>query len=349
MIFASDNWSGVHPAISSRLSEQAGGFAPAYGSSEIDKKVENTFNQLFEREVAVFFVGTGTAANSLALASVNRPGGVTFCQREAHMIEDECGAPEFFTHGARLVPVDGDDGKIHPQNLQSEIARFPPDFIHAGQPMAISITQATEIGTVYLVDEIEEIAAIAKDQGLPLHMDGARFANALVALNLSPAEMTWKAGVDIISFGATKNGCWCAEALVFFDPQMARDLPYIRKRAAQLFSKTRFIASQFDAYLNENLWLDLARHANAMAQRLRQGITRSKNARLGWQTITNEVFCIISRPLACQLQQKGVIFHEWNPPRSKPDLIGDAEILIRLVTSFSTQPGHVDQFIELLG
>jgi len=348
MIFASDNWAGVHPDIAKRLSDEANGFAAAYGASELDKKVEQTFNELFEREVAVYFVGTGTAANSLALASVNRPGGVTFCHREAHMIEDECGAPEFFTHGARLAPVDGENGKIDPQNLKSEIARFPPDFIHAGQPMAISITQATEIGTVYQVAEINALAAIAKDKGLPLHMDGARFANALVALNLTPAEMTWKAGVDIISFGATKNGCWCAEALVFTDPKIAKDLPFIRKRAAQLFSKTRFIASQFEAYLADNLWLKLARHANIMAMRLRQGITTAKHARLGWQTDTNEVFCILDKSLAEQMKQQGAIFHPWNPPRSKQHLLEENEILIRLVTCFATQPDQVDQFIELL-
>ena len=348
MIFASDNWAGVHPAISERLSKEASGYSAAYGSSKLDRKVENQFNQLFEREIAVFFVATGTAANSLALAAVNRPGGVSFCHREAHMLEDECGAPEFFTHGARLAPVDGDNGKIDPVKLKSEIARFPPDFIHAGQPMAISITQATEIGTVYQPDEISEIASIAKTNGLPLHMDGARFANALVALNLSPAEMTWKAGVDIISFGATKNGCWCAEALVFTDPLMAKDLPYIRKRAAQLFSKTRFIASQFDAYLANDLWLELAAHANTAAKRLSEGITHSKNARLAWQTDTNEVFCLLTDSLAETLRKRGAVFHEWNVPRSKPNLIGDHEVLIRLVTSFSSEIEQVDRFVEFL-
>ncbi len=349
MIFASDNWAGVHPAITRRLSDEASGFSAAYGSSELDRHIEQKFNQLFEREVAVFFVATGTAANSLALAAVNRPGGVSFCHREAHMIEDECGAPEFFTHGARLVPVDGENGKIDPQKLESEIARFPPDFVHAGQPMAISITQATEIGTVYQTNEISTISAIAKKHALPLHMDGARFANALVALDLSPAEMTWKLGVDIISFGATKNGCWCAEALVFTEPKMAKDLPFIRKRAAQLFSKTRFVACQFDAYLEDGLWLDLARHANTMADCLRDGITRSERARLAWPTYANEVFCIISQSVEDELTQQGAIFHEWNLPRAEQNIMGDDENLIRLVTSFATKSDQVDRFIDLLG
>ncbi len=349
MIFASDNWAGVHPNIAQRLTEEASGFSAAYGSSELDHKIEQKFNDLFEREVAVFFVATGTAANALALAAVNRPGGVSFCHREAHMIEDECGAPEFFTHGARMAPVDGKNGKIDPQKLESEIARFPPDFVHAGQPMAVSITQATEIGTVYQTHEIAAISTVAKNHGLPLHMDGARFANALVALDLSPAEMTWKVGVDIISFGATKNGCWCAEVLVFTVPKMAQDLPFIRKRAAQLFSKTRFVACQFDAYLTGGLWLDLARHANCMAQRLEQGIVGSRKARLAWQTDANEVFCLLSRTDSNRLQRHGAIFHEWNAPRAKQNLAGDDEILVRLVTSFATELDHVNRFIELLG
>lgn len=349
MIFGSDNWAGAHPVIARRLLDEAGGFSAPYGASELDRLVEQKFNEVFEREVAVFFVGTGTAANSLALAAVNRPGGVSFCHREAHLIEDECGAPEFFTHGARLAPVDGENGKIDPHNLNAEINRFPPGFVHTGQPMAISITQATEIGTLYRPDEIKAIAEIAQHKQLPLHMDGARFANALVALNLSPAELTWKLGVDIVSFGATKNGCWCAEALVFMQPEMARDLPFIRKRAAHLFSKTRFIASQFDAYLTDDLWLVLARHANEMGQRLQNGIQHSQYARLAWLAETNEVFCIMDKDRADRLKQQGAMFYAWNPPHSKQTLLGENEVLLRLVTSFATQKRQVDRFIDILG
>lgn len=349
MNFASDNWAGAHPVIAQHLFEASAGFSAPYGASEQDRKIEQRFSELFEREVAVYFVSTGTAANSLALAAVNRPGGVSFCHREAHMLEDECGAPEFFTHGSRLAPVDGKNGKIDPSNLKAEIQRFPPNFIHAGQPMAISITQSTEIGTVYQPDEIAEIAEIAKHYQLPLHMDGARFANALVALNLSPAEMTWKLGVDIVSFGATKNGCWCAEALVFMNPDMSKDLPFIRKRAAQLFSKSRFIACQFEAYLQNGLWLELAHHANSMAKRLENGIKNSKNARLAWQVEANEVFAVMTKTCSEQLKQKGAIFYEWNPPRAKADLMRQDEVLVRLVTSFATKTDHINQFLENLG
>ncbi len=188
MIFTSDNWAGAHPAISASLSAHSAGYSAAYGAGDLDRKVEQTFNDLFGREVAVFFVGTGTAANSLALSTVNKPGGVSFCHREAHVIADECGAPEFFSHGARLVPVDGAAGKMDPAILEREIRRFPPSNVHGGQPMAITLTQATEAGTVYTADEIRAVSKIAKAHGLPLHMDGARFANALVALDLTPAQ-----------------------------------------------------------------------------------------------------------------------------------------------------------------
>ncbi|WP_404862828.1 threonine aldolase family protein [Georhizobium sp. MAB10] len=348
MIFSSDNWAGVHPRIAEALHRHSNGFAASYGASDLDKEIEAKFNEVFEREVAVFFVGTGTAANSLALASVNRPGGVSFCHREAHVIEDECGAPEFFTHGARLVPVDGGNGKIDPDELRSELKRFPPGFVHAGQPMAISITQATEIGTVYTADEIDAIAEIAKAHALPLHMDGARFANALVELDITPAEMTWKRGVDVLSFGATKNGCWCAEALVFMDPEKARDLPFIRKRAAQLFSKSRFIAAQFHGYFEDDLWLDLARHSNAMAARLQDGLKSSNRARPGWTSQTNEVFAIVRKADAETARAKGAAFYDWTPPRALNGMIAEDEVLTRLVTSFATREEDVDGFLELV-
>ncbi|RYD36120.1 MAG: low specificity L-threonine aldolase, partial [Verrucomicrobiaceae bacterium] len=288
MNFTSDNWAGVHPAINDHLARHATGMAAAYGTSELDRRIERLFSEIFEREVAVFFVGTGTAANSLAMASVNRPGGVVLCHREAHMVKDECGAPEYFTGGARLQTVDGGGGKISPENLRRELKHFRPDFIHAGQAMAVSVTQATEVGTVYSLEEISAISGVCKAHGLPLHMDGARFANALVSLGASPAEMTWKAGVDVLSFGGTKNGCWCAEALVFFDPEASRDLPFIRKRAAQLFSKTRFIAAQFDGYLENGLWLDLARHANGAAGKIAEAVLRCDGIRLAWEPQANE-------------------------------------------------------------
>lgn len=347
MFFASDNWAGAHAKIAERLLKESGGFAAAYGTSDLDKKVEAKFAEIFEREVSVFFVATGTAANSLSLASVQRPGGISFCHSEAHVAEDECGAPDFFS-GARLATVEGTAGKIDPKALATKVARFPQDAVHHGRAAAVTITQATEIGTVYSLAEIDAIAAVCKANGLPLHMDGARFANALVALGASPAEMTWKRGVDILSFGGTKNGCWCAEAIVFFDPEKAKEMHFIRKRAAQLFSKSRFIAAQFDGYFEGGLWLDLARHSNGMADRLRAGIESAPAARLAWPTASNEIFAIISKSAAKVAEDKGAKFYEWPIPESQPDLVNDSETLIRLVTSFATTPADVSGFLTCL-
>lgn len=348
MIFSSDNWAGAHPVIAESLVKAAGGFASAYGTSDLDKKVERTLSEVFERDVAVFFVATGTAANSLALSSVNRPGGHIFCHREAHVNVDECGAPEFFSHGSRLTPVDGPFGKIDPVRLETEIKRFPPGFVHGGQPMAITMTQATEAGTVYSLDEIDTIAHIARKFKLPLHMDGARFANALVTLDVSPAEMTWKRGIELLSFGGTKNGCWCAEALILFDTAKAGQMHYLRKRSGQLFSKSRFIAAQFDAYLEDGLWLDLARHANGMANRLAEGIEASTGARLAWPSGSNELFVILKKDTAKKLEEKGAVFYDWPVPHALAGSIAADEGLYRLVTSFATTKEDVERFIAAL-
>ncbi|KQV66169.1 low specificity L-threonine aldolase [Rhizobium sp. Root1220] len=347
MIFASDNWAGAHRSIAERLLQESTGFAAAYGTSDLDRRIEARFAEIFEREVSVFFVATGTAANSLSLASVQRPGGITFCHSGAHVIEDECGAPDFFS-GARLVPVEGETGKIDPAKLSKKIAGFPENAVQHGRATAVTITQATEVGTAYSLSEIDEISTIARKNNLPLHMDGARFANALVALDASPAEMTWKRGVDILSFGGTKNGCWCAEAIVFFNPEQGKEMPFIRKRAAQLFSKSRFIAAQFDAYFENDLWLDLAGHANGMADRLRAGINASNSARLAWMTPTNEVFAVITKIAAKTAEEKGAKFYEWPVPAAAPELVGANETLIRLVTSFATEAADVDGFLKCL-
>jgi threonine aldolase len=210
------------------------------------------------------------------------------------------------------------------------------------------MTQATEVGSIYSLAEIDEISAIAKEHDLPLHMDGARFANALVHLGATPADMTWKRGVDVLSFGGTKNGCWCAEAIVFFDPAMAKELPFIRKRSAQLFSKSRFIAAQFDAYLQDDLWLGLASHANSMADRLRAGLDASNSARQAWPTTSNEVFAVVPKTTAEAAQEKGAKFYDWLEPHDMPEPVKDGEMLIRLVTSFATEAQDVDAFLEVL-
>jgi threonine aldolase len=348
MHFASDNWAGAHPKIAENLARHATGFAAAYGASDLDKSVEQTFCKLFQRDVAVFFVATGTAANSLSITSMSRPGGIAFAHREAHAIEDECGAPEYLSGGTRLHPVDGEAGRIDPQKLAGAVGQFDPAFVHGGKPVGVSITQSTEIGTVYSLAEIDAIAKICRDHKLPLHMDGARFANALVSLDTTPAEMTWKRGVDLVSFGGTKNGCWCAEALVVLDPSKAGEIPFIRKRAAQLFSKSRFVAAQFQAYFEGDLWLETARHSNAMAARLAGRVAASAKVRLAWKPQANELFAIMARPLVEQLRSQGAVFYPWKTPHSFAGRIADDETLCRFVTSFATTPEEIDRFGALI-
>ena len=340
-MFASDNWSGAHPAVSASLSRHAEGFAAAYGTSDLDRAVEARFDEIFERQVSVWFVATGTAANALAMAAVNRPGGVAFAHAEAHVIDSECGAVEYATHGARLQPVDGPLGRIDPKLLDAEMGRLKPGRVHDGQPSAVTITQGTEVGTHYALDEVRGIADVARVHGVPVHMDGARFANALAATGASPADMTWRAGVDILSFGGTKNGCWCAEALVFFDPAMAGHMGFIRKRSAQLFSKTRFVAAQFEAHLDRGLWLRTAAHANAMAARLRDAF-REAGVRLAWETTTNEVFAYLDEGRSKTLLEAGATHAAWTLPRGAPSTPAQGETLCRFVTSFATTDEHLE-------
>lgn len=348
MNFASDNWAGAHPKIAEALSAQSQGHAPAYGASPLDARVEERLCDIFERKVAVFFVATGTAANSLSFATVARPGGVVFAHAESHVIADECGAPEFLSGGGRLCPVDGALGRMEPDALDAAIHRYPPEFIHAGQPMAVSLTQATEVGTTYSLDQISEIAGICRRHGIPLHMDGARFANALAALDCTPADMTWKSGVDLLSFGGTKNGCWCAEAVIVLNPELGADMHFLRKRAAQLFSKSRFIAAQFDAYLADDLWLQTAAHANSMAANLANHAEQASALRLGWTPDANEVFMIMPKATQQKLSDAGAVFYPWHPPKSLEGKIGKDEVLTRFVTSFATTEAEVDRFGELV-
>ena len=350
MYFSSDNWAGAHPKIVESLTRHSGGFEPAYGNGTLDKKVGKKFSEIFEREVEVFFVGTGTAANSLALTLFNRPGGLSFCHREAHVLTDECGAPEYLSGGSRLHPVDGPLGRISPESLDRAVGRFVPTDVDSGRPMAITFTQATEVGTVYSLDDTAAISGIAQKYGLPLHMDGARFANALVSLNTTPAEMTWKRGVDILSFGGTKNGCWCAEAIVLFDRSRSEELAFIRKRAAQLFSKSRFIAAQFDAYFDGDLWLETARHANKLGARLADHIrtSRSNRVRLAWEPQANEVFAVIPKAEQERLRGRGLAFAAWNTPNGFGEELADDESICRFVTSFATTEADVSRFADLI-
>ncbi len=350
MFFASDNWAGAHPKIVESLARHSGGYEPAYGNGVLDRKVGEKFSEIFEREVDVFFVGTGTAANSLALTLFSRPGGVGFYHEGAHALADECGAPEYLSGGTRLCPVGGALGRIDPKLLEKAIARYPVGSIHSGRPVAVSITQLTEVGTAYSLENIKAISAICHREGLPLHMDGARFANALDALGATPAEMTWKGGVDILSFGGTKNGCWCAEAIVLFDKTKATEMKFIQKRAAQLFSKSRFVAAQFVAYLEDDLWLATARKSNTLAAKLAGHIrtSGSNRIRLAWEPQANEVFAIVSAADQKRLRDKGAVFYTEATPRELQSELQQDEAICRFVTSFATTDEQIDLFGELL-
>src|SRR3954454_17090741 len=268
MNFASDNTAGIAPEILQALAAGNDGFAMGYGNDDVTRAVERRIGEIFERDVAVFLVPTGTAANALALAHISPPWGAVFAHAEAHILTDECGAPEFFGSGLKLVGMPGAGCKIAPETLAETVTRYEGHAPHQVIPAAFSFAQACEAGTIYRPDEIAALAKIAHAHGMKVHMDGARFANALVRMNASPAEVTWKTGVDVLSFGATKGGAMAAEAVVFFDRELAANMAERRKRAGHLVSKHRFLALQMQAFLAGDCWLRLARHANAMADRL---------------------------------------------------------------------------------
>jgi threonine aldolase len=347
MFFASDNWAGAHPKINEAIANNSTGFTPAYGAGELDETVNKKFDQLFGQPTSVFFTATGTAANSLAFAAYNRPGAVGFCHRHSHIREDECGAPEFLAPGARLRIVDGPYGKMTPENLDAEIQDALDFGLSAGTPAFVSITQATEFGTVHTLDEIDALVKVAKAHNLPVHLDGARFANALDALGCSAADMTTKRGIDVVSFGGTKNGCWCAEAIIFMNPEDATNMPYIRKRSGQVISKSRFIAAQFDAYLTNNLWMEMAAHANDMAAQLESVIHNSGKLKMAWQRDANEVFAITSREHFAKMQAAGAKFYDWPVPYGQENIVSDDEIIIRIVTSFATTSPEIEAFASL--
>lgn len=350
MNFISDNTAGASPNVMAAITAANQGSASAYGTDIWTQDAESRFADIFEHEVAVFLVTSGTAANALALASIARPWGAVLTHEESHVADDECGAPEFFSDGAKLIGLPGAGNKIMPDLVTQTLARFREGALHQVQPQALSITQATECGTIYSLDEIGALKAAATPRGLTLHMDGARFANALVTLGCTPAEMTWKAGIDVLSFGGTKNGAWAAEAVIFFDPAKAGEMKWRRKRAGQTLSKGRLIGAQFEGLLADGHWLDLARHANAMAARLASAIEASSQARLAWPCQANEVFPIMSAALQDRLKAAGVGFLPWSD-RALPagGTLAQGEIVGRFVMSFATPQAQVEQLIALIG
>lgn len=332
--FCSDNVTGMAPEILAAIERANDGAAMPYGKDEITKRLEARLAEIFERSVIVFPVATGTASNALALAAVTPPYGAVYCHEHAHIQVDECGAPEFFSGGAKLLPLAGAGGKLTPPVLNAALAAEWKGNVHNAQPAALSLSQATECGTVYRLEEIRALTEIAHARGLKVHMDGTRLANALVSLNCSPADLTWRAGVDVLSLGATKNGALAAEAIVFFDPALAASVGFRRKRGGHLFSKMRFVSAQLEAYLADDLWLRNARHANAMARRLADGLAKIAGCRLVHPREANMVFMSLPSRVIDGLEQAGFGFYREGGVRT-----------IRLVTAFNTPAKDVDAVI----
>jgi len=340
MNFRSDNCYGVAPEIADAVQAANQGTDSSYGDDKITARLQARFSEIFERDVHVYPVISGTAANALALATLVPSHGAILCHASSHIAVDECGAVELFTHGAKLVGLEGANGKLAPPIVEAALARFEKGSVHHPQPGAISITQATETGTIYRRGEIAAIADIARANGMKLHMDGARFANALATLSCAPADITWRAGVDVLSFGATKNGAIGAEAVVFFAKEEVRDFEYRRKKSGHLMSKMRFVSAQLEAYLYDGLWLKLASRANASATRLAEGLAGVGGADPAYPVEANEVLVRLPNETVTRLRRAGGIFYDWESPQA-------GSTLIRLVTSFATSADDVANFVRI--
>jgi threonine aldolase len=339
--FGSDNVAPASEPILAAINAANQGTADSYGADKYTERLSAAMCTLFETDVAVFPVTTGTAANALALAQLVPPFGGVYCHDGAHVVTDECGAVEALSGGARLLGLPSPTGKITPEPLSAAIAYANDMGVHHVQPSAVTVTQATELGTVYSLDELSALTATAKRHGLGVHMDGARFANALVHLDCSPAAATWKSGIDALSFGASKNGALCAEAVVFFNPSLARNFERRRKQAGHLWSKMRYLSCQLLAYLEDDLWLRNARHANAMASRLAEGLSKVPGVRLVQTVQANEIFVALPERQIGTLERAGFHFYRW--PLC---VVEEGSAAIRLVTSYATTSADVDDLLH---
>ncbi len=311
MRFYSDNTATTCPEILAAIAAANRGPAIPYGDDPWTQRLDAVLGALFGTTVRAFAVTTGTAANALALATLTPPYGAIFTQREAHIVTDECGAPGFFSGGAQLMLIDGEHGRLAPATVAAALAARPVD-VHGVQPAALSLTQATELGTVYRPAEIAALASLAHGHGLKVHMDGARFANAVAFLDCHPGELSWRAGIDVLSFGATKNGALGAEAVVFFDTALVRDFELRRKRAGHLLSKARYVAAQLLAYVESGLWRRNAQRANALARQLGSVLGPS----LLHPVEANEVFAQLGEERKGELRSAGFEFYDWGPQAS---------------------------------
>lgn len=339
LFFASDNGTPVHRKVMEAMAAANTGMALPYGNDQFTASAAEHIRNLFEApEAAVYFVGSGTAANALSLALLCPAWGAVYCHRLAHANVDECGAPEFFTAGAKLLSIDGPCGKIEVDGLTASLGAMSP-AVHTVQGAALSLTNLTEMGTSYRAAEISELSRQAKSKGLAVHLDGSRLANAIAATGDTPADMTWRAGVDVLSFGGAKGGMMNAEAVVIFDPRRAREFELRRKRGGQLTSKMRFYAAQFLGWTEGGLWLELAVHANEMAARLRNGLG---DERLVVRAEGNIVFAALDAETQARLRGAGAEFYVSRTVRSST---GDPAC--RLICSWATTEADVDAFLEI--
>ena len=345
MFFASDNSGPVPPQILTALGAANEGYAMGYGADGLMDTVRDRLRDIFEApEAAVYLVATGTAANALALACLCEPWQTVFCTRLSHIHEDECNAPEFYTGGAKLT-LTGAGDKMQPSELRAAIESEGKRGVHGPQRGPVSLTQVTERGRVYTLDELQALCDIAKSYELPVYMDGARFSNAVASLGCTAAEMTWKRGIDAVSFGGTKNGLMGVEAVIFFDPKYAWEFELRRKRAAQLFSKHRYLSAQMHAYLQDNLWLDLATRANVAAARLVSGLRQNPKIILTHTPQANMIFFQMPRYLHQKLKTAGAVYYIYEGTLEGPS--PDTLLAARLVCDWSVSDDIIDQFVAL--
>lgn len=345
MFFASDNAGPALPEVLQAVSAANTGYAMPYGADPISAEVVEQIRTVFEApNAAVHLVATGTAANSLALATLCQPFQTIMCSPVAHIQEDECNAPEFYTGGAKLTLV-GNSDKMTVADLIKAYEAEETRGVHGPQRGPVSITQVTEKGCIYTVDEIAALATVAHDYGQKAHLDGARFANALVELGCSPAEMTWKAGIDAVSFGGTKNGCFGVEAVILFDPDTSWEFELRRKRGAHLFSKYRFLAAQMSAYLKDDLWLDSARRANANCKRLADGIAKIEGVEFLATPQTNIIFANMPRAAHQRLFNAGAAYYLLAGDLNEGD--PNEPLPCRMVCDWSISAENIDRFVAL--
>ena len=334
--FRSDNEAPAAPEILDAIAAVNHGFVHSYGEDKLTADLEQKFSEVFATDVQVWPLATGTAANSLAMTQICEPFGSIYCHKHAHMNTDECGAPEFFTGGAKLVGLNGDHGKLLAEDLSSALDETGYLDDHEVLPSALTLSQATEFGTVYTPDEVKSLCEVARGHNLKVHMDGARFANAVQSLNVAPAHLTWKAGIDLMSFGATKNGAMMAEALLVFDSSLAVQLGRRRKRAGHLLSKMRYVSTQLDACLGDDRWLKWAANANTQATRLSVGLADMPGIELLHPVQANEVFVRMDDKISDGLYQADFQFHLWPGTQD----------IFRLVCTWCSKDEEIDALLS---